>query len=223
MPWTWRKRARGNGPHAARGNSDEGGGEAELETFFEHALTLQKPPSLVFSADNDAEQIQLAVKCWSHCPLSREESVCHANPELAGVLRAMVVNSYRPLDAESYEERQFFRVEGVLSNLVRMQSQKNILLLTARVSIAAYRAQVPGKVWAILHAFAPGLIASYHWTHDFVDYGVQFRPPCAYEELPLVGGTMFDNYSRKVLYKSQRTLDSGGYMLNMTNWGSMIR
>lgn len=47
------------------------------------------------------------------------------------------------------------------------------------------------------------------------------RPPCKYEVLPGVAGVMFDNYSRKVLYSSKATVESHGFLLNMTNWGTI--
>ena len=37
----------------------------------------------------------------------------------------------------------------------------------------------------------------------------------------MVGGAMFDNYQRRVLYSSTATIESSGYLLNMTNWASM--
>lgn len=47
------------------------------------------------------------------------------------------------------------------------------------------------------------------------------RPPCEYEELPYVGGVIFDNYTRKVLYSSKATVESHGFLLHMTNWGTI--
>jgi hypothetical protein len=221
-PWTWRKRQRPKlgTSNAAGSQQTTADDEVEMETYFERAFVLQ-PSLLTFDSDSPARRIELARKCWSSSQVAVAESLQQANPELAGILHALVVNTYRPSDREAFEQRQFFRVEGVLTNLLRMQSQKQIPLLTARLSIAAYRAQMPEKVWLLIHAFVPGIIASEKWTHDFVDFAAEFRPECQYEELVLVGGTMFDNYSRKVLYKSQATNDSAGYQLNMTNWATM--
>ena len=219
MPLTWKKRQRAR----PRREENEQANETELEDFFERALELQ-PSALTFESDDDGVgRIALARRCWANTPIMAQagSSLNAANPELAGVIRSIINNTYRALDAEKYEQRQFFRVEGVLSNLLRMQSQKQFPLLTARLSIAAYRAQLPDKMWHLIHEFAPGILASFHWTHEFINFAVTFRPPCSYEELSMVGATMFDNYSRKVLYKSQATNDSAGYQLNMTNWATM--
>ena len=210
-----RRRERGDSSSSATGEC-----EVEMEEFFERALVLH-PSVFTFDADSGGGRIELARRCWGSSPIRSAESLSLANPELAGVLRSLIINSYRPVNEDSYEQRQFFRVEGILSNLMRMQSQKPFPLITVRLSIAAYRAQLPEKMWNLIHAFAPGILASHQWTHTFIEFAVQFRPPCEYEELQLVGGTMFDNYSRKVLYKSQATNNTAGYLLNMTNWATM--
>lgn len=212
---TWRKRHRRGGPSSERQD-----GDVEMEEFFERALVLQ-PSVFTFDSDSDASRMELARRCWGSSPIKSDDSLTAANAELAGILSSIIVNSYRPVNADAYEQRQYFRIEGVLSNLVRMQSQKQFPLLTARLSIAAYRAQLPEMMWSLIQAFVPGILASMKWTEDFIEFAVQFRPPCEYEELSLVAGTMFDNYSRKVLYKSQATNNSAGYLLNMTNWATM--
>ena len=217
MPFTWKKRQRKQAGSSSTAQDDD---SVEMVTFFERALELT-PSVFTFDSDSLEEKTELARRCWERNPIISVTSLCTANPELASILKALITNTYRPVDAEVYELRQYTRVEGVLSNLMRMQSQKQFTLLTARISLAAYRAQLPRMLWHIIHAFAPGILASFDWTHRFVEFAVPFRPACKYEELALVGGTMFDNYSRKVLYKSQATNDSAGYQLNMTNWASM--
>lgn len=47
-------------------------------------------------------------------------------------------------------------------------------------------------------------------------------PPCEYEELSGVGAVMFNNYTRKVLYSSQVTVEKHGFRLDMTNSATMI-
>ena len=94
-------------------------------------------------------------------------------------------------------------------------------LITARLSLAAARCQLHGLVWRSISLFAPGALASEDWTDAFIHFAREFRPPCEYEELEGVVGVMFDNYTRRVLYSSQRTVESGGYLLNMTNSASM--
>ena len=94
-------------------------------------------------------------------------------------------------------------------------------LLTARVSLAFRRAQFPRDLWHIIHNLAPGLLASYNWVNDFALEAMAHRPGPAYEVLPGVGGCMFDNYTRKVIYSSLQTTDSWGFRLDMTNSASM--
>ena len=83
------------------------------------------------------------------------------------------------------------------------------------------RTQLDLDLWQMVHGVAPGLLASHKWTDDFILFAMPFRPPPIYETLPGVGACMFDNYTRKVLYKSQATTESSGYRLDMTNSMSM--
>jgi hypothetical protein len=73
----------------------------------------------------------------------------------------------------------------------------------------------------MMSVLSPGLLTSETWTEDFMKLARDHRPPCDYEELPLVGGAVFDNYTRRVMYKSQVTVERSGYLLNMTNWASI--
>ena len=110
----------------------------------------------------------------------------------------------------------------MLTGLHRVHSQKVLPLLTARMSAVFMRNQVHRLTWKIVSLLSPGLAASRTWTEDFVEFASKQRPECEYEELPGVGGCMFDNYSRKVLYASKVTVEKHGYMLHMTNSASMI-
>lgn len=118
------------------------------------------------------------------------------------------------------ELRTAIRLEGILTDLQRAQSQKKMTTITARMSVAAARCQLHRNMWRLISLLSPGVMASRTWTEEFMTFARDLRPPCSYEELPLVGATMFDNYTRKVLYKSQVTVEKSGYLLNMTNWAS---
>eukprot|EP00965_Chrysotila_dentata_P175849 5804707-Pleurochrysis_carterae.AAC.1 len=48
--------------------------------------------------------------------------------------------------------------------------------MTARLSMAALRAQAPKFLWKIFNNLAPALLASREWTKQFTLYACQFRP-----------------------------------------------
>ena len=195
--------------------------DVELRAFFADALTLVPAPC---TFDMDSEKLQLAAEVWASKPLLGANSLTDANGALAAVLEVITRNGYHPKPGETREaseHRREFRVEGLLTNLARIQSQKQVTVMTARISVAAYRAQLPRMVWKIISLLAPGLLCSYTWTHAFVVIARPLRPACPYPLLLLVGGVMFDNYTRRVLYSSAVTVEKHGYLLNMTNWASM--
>lgn len=137
------------------------------------------------------------------------------------MLEVLLRNTYRGGPGDSSHQRTPLRVECLLANMQRAKSQKRMPLLTARFSCVCYRAQLPRTLWEMISLCFPGLLASHSWTEEFIDLATSRRPPCSYEELPLVGGVVFDNYQRRVLYSSQYTVDNHGFLLNMTNWGTI--
>ena len=222
MPWQakgtraafrWSKRVRSDREAA---ESDA----AEITDLFRDALTLQ-PSMSTFDMDSAIERERLASRLWATSSIAGEDSVAESNPSLAAVLETLLDNSYRPRDADAHEIRTNLRIEGIFVNLQRAQSQKKMTVLTARVSIGCKRVQMHGNMWRMMGILCPGLLASQHWTDDFVEFARELRPPCEYEPLPGVGGVMFDNYTRKVLYTSEATVEQHGYLLNMTNSASM--
>eukprot|EP00965_Chrysotila_dentata_P188081 6172526-Pleurochrysis_carterae.AAC.2 len=56
---------------------------------------------------------------------------------------------------------------------------------------------------------------------QFSEFATELRPKPPASALPLLGACMFDNYTRRVLYKSQKTSEDGGFLLHMTNSCSM--
>lgn len=200
--------------------SDDSSSGIELAEFFRSALVLQ-PSMHTYDLDFQQERLKLADAMWVPDGLFGEFSTAAANSELSSFLDVLLRNRYHPADPERADIRKRFRLEGLLADLQRAQSQKQMPILTARLSVACYRAQLPRRLWHLLAQFFPGMLASYEWTKDLVACARAHRPPCPYETLPYVGGTMFDNYTRKVLYSSQVTVDNHGYLLNMTNWATM--
>ena len=195
--------------------------DVELREFFADVLTLEASPS---TFDMDLGKASLAAECWAGKPLLGPESLTEANGALAAVLEVITRNSYRPEHGEAREAsllRSQFRVESILSNLARIQSQKQVTVITARLSVAAFRIQLPRAFWSMLSVLAPGILCTYSWTEDFVKIARPLRPVCPYPVLLLVGGAMFDNYTRRVKYSSAVTVEAHGYLLHMTNWASM--
>ena len=209
--WTKRKGAR-----REEGETQAG---VELTTFYEEALELEAAEA-AFNLDSIPQKVRLARLCWTTTPLVPDGSFTAANPNLAMILECMVDNTYRPRDVEHYMNRRCSRIEGVMTNLARIRSQKCMPLMTARISVAAHRYQLRSNLWRVIHHIFPGALASQPWTDDFVEFASHFRPPCNYASLSGVGGTMFDNYQRRCHYKSQATVESHGITLNMTNWAS---
>ena len=203
------------GKKGKRRQPNDDGPEVELQELFREALTL-KPAESTFNMDSPAAREGLAAALWSRNPMLGNSN--SANTELASVLEVLLRNTYK--GGEAHERQQALRLDGIFTNLQRCQSQKQMPLITARLSVAAKRCQLHGTMWRSISLLAPGVLASEDWTDDIVNFSRRLRPACEYEALPGVGGVMFDNYTRKVLYSSQRTVDGGGYLLNMTNSAS---
>ena len=206
-----------NGRRRHRGEDDDG---VELTMILTNATELSLT-SNVFNGDSMQQKIDLARLCWLKLPIVGQDSLTGANDSAASIMRTMVTNTYRPADRDAYDLNQEVKIESILSTLVRMKSQKNVTLLTARVSVAAYRYQLPLNFWRLIHSLAPGLLASVTWTDELISLAIQFRPPCDYKVLDGVGGVCFDNYQRRCQYKSQCTIDSAGNLLGMTNWATV--
>ena len=201
---------------------NNGASGVEMEDFFRHALTLQ-PARCTFDMDSPAERAELAAAMWSGAKLLGEGSMTAANGALASMLE-VILRKCGAIDegddVAANELRTAIRLESLLTQLQRSQSQKQVALITARMSVTAARCQLHGIMWRVMSLISPGLLASETWTIDFMAFARELRPPCEYEELPGVGGSMFDNYTRKVLYKSQVTVENSGFMLHMTNWAN---
>ena len=221
----WRKpgRAHFRAPKRRQStSSDTSYSGVEMEEFFRDALTLQPGPC-VYDMDFLEQRTTLAVALWSPCCLLGDHSLTEANTSLASVLEVLLRKCGTAAGDDGMdapETRTAIRLEGLITNLQRSLSQKQMTLITARVSMAAARCQLHGKMWKMMSLIAPGLLASETWTEDFMVFARDHRPNCPYQELPGVAGAMFDNYTRKVLYKSQVTVEKHGFLLHMTNWAS---
>ena len=201
------------------GDAGEADG-VELNTFFRDALTIERSQNCCDLNSID-QRIVLARMCWLNLPVVGGESLQTQNTNLTAILEQIVRNKYRPSDPDRYTFQQNMQIELMLGNLVRVQNQKNMPLLCARLSVAAYRYQLPYNMWRLIHILAPGVLASIPWTQEFMHLATELRPPCQYPVLKGVAGVMFDNYQRRCQYKSQATVDSAGLLLGMTNWATM--
>lgn len=213
--------------HAWRHNKRKGASRAavsdsgtDLTEFFMSALEINRS-DLTFNMDEPEDRERLATVLWNQSEAGLTASLTAYNPELAAVLGTLMQSSWsgRP-EAATTDGRDSIRIEGLLTNLQRGQSQKLMPLLTVRLSCAALRAQLPSTMWRMVSLLSPGLLTSESWIESFVEFASSKRPPPKYALLKGVGAVMFDNYTRKVLYSSQSTVESHGYRLNMTNSAS---
>ena len=218
-PFTHKKRAPTTAPSAEVLERFKG---IEMESFLEEVVVL-KPSDQVFDMDLQSDRERLAQMVWRQdVRISGDGCLAASNPAIAQLLGTLTRNSYRRRgDTEHANAAAELQIEAILSCLARTQSQKKITLLCARLSLAMYQAQLPRDTWQMFHALAPGLLASYNWTEDFQQFAMDFRPNANDDTLPGVGACMFDNYTRRVNYKSKATTESSGYRLDMTNSCSM--
>lgn len=182
---------------------------------------MLQPSPTTFDMNSHVEREKLADCLWQTASFLGEGSMTASNTQLAAMLEVLLRNTYRSANVEESARRTAIRLESLLVDLQRAQSQKKMPVLTARFSVAAYRAQLPRLLWEMMSLCFPGLLASHTWTESFIGFANSRRPPCPYEELPKVGGVLFDNYQRRVLYSSKATVVKQGYLLDMTNWGSV--
>ena len=206
-----------------RGTSapDQGDDGIQLLDMLDRAIVLT-PSRHSFHMDSPEQKEELARLCWSASRITGEDSLCASNPELRALVTVLTNNtSSHSTCSQDGIVRQELQFEGVLTDLERIRSQKVMTLLTARMSIASVRAQIPRDYWQLLRAVGAGTLVSHDVAERFLDFAAQFRPSCPYEAIPGVGGVMFDNYTRRIKYSSNVTTDSAGYLLNMTNSADM--
>ena len=148
-------------------------------------------------------------------------SLAEANRELAIVLQACTANTYRPADREAYAKASALCLEGTLCNLVCAKSQKAVPLFTAATSVMTYKLQLSMPLWASLRLLHRGALMGESWTKQIIAEAREHRPPPREPLVRAVHCTVFDNYTRRCLYKSHVSAGEGGYRLDMTNWGIM--
>ena len=210
--WTHRKRSK------RPVEIDYGELGIELLQFAAAPTSIVRSQS-VFDMDDAAARLALIKILWTGDFGPHVGASCAANEQLHSMLRVCVTNTYRPNDPESYERHRSYQLESTFNNLLRIQSQKQMPLITAAQSVMAERDQLGGPLW---HAFAhgsPGTLASQHYTKTLINDARALRPPASEPLLTSISAVVFDNYTRRCLYKSQVSAGQGGYQLDMTNWG----
>ena len=174
----------------------------------------------VYDMEDAADRLRCIRQLWKPGGLQESlGSLVAANEELAHLLQATVENGYRPTDPAAYAATRLLRLDCVLADLVRMQNQKKVPLLTAATSVLVRKHQLSLPAWGVLSAVHKGLLASANWTERMVKEATAHRPPPPEPMLKEVACTVFDNYSRRCLYKAQVSEGQAGYRLDMTNWG----
>eukprot|EP00965_Chrysotila_dentata_P063948 2118925-Pleurochrysis_carterae.AAC.1 len=100
-----------------------------------------------------------------------------SNTELRVLFQTLTHNTYRAApNVQACDCKRAIRYESIMCNLARIRSQKTMVLLTARLSLAGLRAQLPRPFWQMANALCPGLLASRDWAHEFATFASEFRP-----------------------------------------------
>ena len=206
------KRFRSGVVHAA----DDGGVEVEMTEAVHFSRS-----AYTFDMDLPSEWVRMIRKMWTGEYRGAVGVQADANPALAELLRQLTRTDYkdRQYDSEEHSFGQSLRLEGVLSDICRWQSQKQMPLWTALNAVEARRYQCSEPLWDCLRQMHPGLLPTINWTDTLIEDAVPHNPGCPYDAISGVAGVIFDNYQRQCKYKAMATTESAGYRLDMTNWG----
>ena len=208
-------------PKAGRSHHSDSDGDMEMTEQSAWSGPIRRA-EFVYDMDSKQDRGRLLREMWrgEYAHAVGAQSAC--NPELASVLGLATANTYKDRDrgSEGHAFGQQMTMEGVMSDLVRWQSQKQIPLWTALTSVDALRFQVVEENWCWFRCMHPGVLATITWTKKLVSEAPKFDPGCPYDCIPGVSCAVFDNYTRKCKYKALATEGTGGYRLDMTNWGT---
>ena len=198
-----------------RGDASDDGPAIELDQ-----LVLYNRTEFVYDMNEEGGRARLLQMMWTGRYEHAAGVQLAGNPELLWLLTQLTSNtkSDRAM-TEDHEFRERFRFEGFMSSVCRQQNQRQIPLWTALGSVDAVRCQCTSELWDWLHLMQPGLLASLTWTEGIIADASKFDPGCPYAAIEGVAAVIFDNYTRKCLYKSLATVESAGYRIDMTNWG----
>ena len=222
-----KSRKRGHGwssrsaKQSTRGEIDYEALGIELASFSIAPQPVQRS-AFVYDMDSKLERERCIVQLWKPDGLKEAAgSLVASNEALTHVLRACSANSYRPVDEESYAASREMRLEATLCDLQRDKNQKLVPIWTAALSVKAAKEQLRSSMWLSISRMHRGALMGDLWTDSFIEEAVAFQPPSAEPLIEVVQCTVFDNYSRRCLYKSTVSAGEGGYRLDMTNYGRL--
>ena len=189
-------------------------------THAAELLHLSTPP-LIFHADDNSAQRQLADALWGGDWISTIATrFSEANPALVYLLEAQRVDdsdtttSFGALMGQS-------RWESVVSAIFRARSQKWISIETAALSVMFLHYRVPKPIWDTMRYFS-AVVMCKTWTEPFVDMAVECDPGPAYPVLHSITAAVFDNLMMKVDYSAMMTGGMAGRKIEMTNWATVF-
>ena len=174
-----------------------------------------------FDMNKQGDRVRMLRKMWSGEYRDAVGAQAAANPELAELLQRLTTNDYKDRQRECPQHAfgQSLKLEGVLSDICRWQSQKQMPLWTALNAVEARRYQCSEPLWDCFRLMHPGVLPTATWTDALITDARQYNPGCPYQIIAGVAAVIFDNYQRQCKYKSLATVQSAGYRLEMTNWG----
>ena len=176
--------------------------------------------AFVYDMESREDRIECIRQLWKPNGLEQAEgSLAQSNAALAHMLRACTVNTYRPVDKDRYEAAREMRLESTLCDLMRDSNQKHVPIWSAALSVVCSKRGLSGPLWSMISALHRGMLMSDKWTDDLLDEAVALQPPNPEPLIESVSFTVFDNYTRRCLYKSTVSAGQGGYRLDMTNYG----
>ena len=173
----------------------------EMAQFVGAPRPIALAPS-VYDMDDPHARAACIRQLWTGEYAEAIGAIASENRELALVLQSSTASGYRPSNPERYAAECAQRLDAVLSYLTRMRSQKLVPLWTAAFSVMSMGRQLPLPLWTSMSKLHRGLLMSEPWTRKLVTEAMEQRPPRVENFVRSVHCTVFDNYTRRCLYKS---------------------
>ena len=184
-----------------------------LRAWRDALLSPVRTGGAVFNMQTQGDKLLCAQAVWLGGYAQSMQHLREANQELLQVIDAQVASHYS-VDAD----RHLRLVNGILLNIVRTQSQFNVPLITAALTILSDVQGVKHTFHESVRRNFPGALMSAAWGEGFLALANANRPAPDDKMLDGVQVGVFDNLSMKLNYGSYVTQDAGGELKNMTNW-----
>jgi hypothetical protein len=177
---------------------------------------------VVYDMDKADDKERLAAALWTASVVDSLEALKTANQPLVAVLRAQIANQSNQTEAFLFGKELL--IEGILTDLVRAQSQKSMTLLTAAGGILGHVNHLTREMHDFLTLYHKGALPSESWVEDILKRARKYRPSPALVMLRGVAVATFDNLvlTINVDFKSYVTDGEGGHKMDMTNWFSTL-